>query len=273
MTVRGCLFVLLASVAYAAHAVEFDERLVAPLAASGTELKTRFEGIAIKAGSSDAQSRVAAVRDRAVARERFDARWLLGRLVDTRKPLPELEAAGFTALEDGSYSIDTTRHLEWRPLNQSLLTLTDANFVDSIAPLLIARGFRPADIDVVRQYVSEHDLKRARDESRLAITLAAGKMARKRQQLKLPVDDRFMWSYVYQRARNADEVERRWAEGLLNSLDPQSQRVLASFFAEGDGTLLVSPTNDAEALARERELLLRPDLEQLARTAFEEGKL
>jgi hypothetical protein len=194
-------------------------------------------------------------------------------MIDARKPLPELEAAGFAAQDDGSYLIDTTRHLEWRPLNQSLLSFTNAGFLDSIADVLIARGFRPADIDVVSRYVSEHDLKRARDESRLAITLSAGKMARKRQKLKLPVDDRFMWSYVYQRARAIEEVERRWAEGLLNSLEPQSQRVLASFFAEGDGTLIISPTENAEALARERELLLRPDLEQLARTAFEEGNL
>lgn len=273
MTARGCLFVLLVTAAFAAQAVEFDEKLNAPMAASGAELRSRIESLGLKGGAADAQARVDEVGSAALARQRFDTRWLLGRMIDARKPLPELEALGFVAREDGGYVIDTQKHPEWRPLQKNLLLFADPEFANEIAGVMLARGFEPGDVEVLRTYGKEHDLERARDEGQLALLLSAGKMAKKRQKLKLPVDDRFMWSFFYQKARNLAEVERRWSQGLLDKLAPHSQRVLASYFSEGSGSLSIIPTDDSPALAYERDLLLNPDLEQLARTAFKEGRL
>jgi hypothetical protein len=273
MTARGCLFVLLATAAFAAQAVEFDEKLKAPMAASGAELKSRIEALAVKGGAADAQARVDEVRSQSFARQRFEARWLLGRMIDARKPLPELEALGFVAREDGGYAVDTEEHQEWRPLQNNLLIFADPEIIDSVGAALLARGFEPGDLEVMRNYVRQHDLKRMCSEDQLALLLSAGKMAKKRQKLKLPVDDRFMWSFFYQKASQLEESERRWAAGLLNSLTPHSQRALASYFSEGSGTMTIIPTDDSAAIAYERELLLNPDLEDLAKTAFKEGKL
>ncbi len=273
MTARGCLFVLLATAAFAAQAVEFDEKLNAPMAASGAELKSRIEALAVKGGAADAQARVDEVRSASFARQRFEARWLLGRMIDARKPLPELEAVGFVAREDGGYVIDTEKYQEWRPLQNNLLVFADPECVDSVAGVLLARGFEPGDLDILRSYAKAHDLQRMRSEGQLALLLSAGKMAKKRQKLKLPVDDRFMWSYFYQKARDMAEVERRWAQGILDVLAPHSQRVLASYFSEGSGSYFIIPTDDSAAIAYERELRQNPDLEQIARTAFKEGKL
>jgi hypothetical protein len=60
---------------------------------------------------------------------------------------------------------------------------------------------------------------------------------------------------------------------LLDTLDAQRQRVLASFLGEQDGFWSVSPTDDTAALEQERQTLLRADFEQLAKAAFEEGRL
>ena len=206
MTARGCLFVLFATAAFAAQAVEFDEKLKAPMAASGAELKSRIEALAVKGGAADAQARVDEVRSQSFARQRFDARWLLGRMIDARKPLPELEALGFVAREDGGYVVDTEAHQEWRPLQNNLLIFADPETVDAVGGALLARGFEPGDLEVIRNYVRQHDLKRMRSEGQLALLLSAGKMAKKRQKLKLPVDDHFMWSFFYQKARNVAEV-------------------------------------------------------------------
>lgn len=273
MSFRRCLLALpLLALVASAPAVEFDEKVRAPQVRSGAELKPRLESYAALMKAVNEKSPLDVARDASLVKERFDARWQLGRLVDSRQPLPELEALGFTARPDGSYVIDTAAHPEWRPLDQTLITLAEPSTLALIEGQLIARGMSPEQIDHIRQYVARNNLRTARDESKLRIALTASKVAKKLQKLKR-LDDTFMWSFAYQKSLDHAEVDQRWAANLLQGLEPQSQRILASYMQEGEGQWFIVPTSDEAALQYERELLLRPDFEQLAKKAFQEGKL
>jgi hypothetical protein len=265
------LAALCAGLAGVAQAVDFDENLKAPMVRNGTELKPKLARYV--ASMETLKTPLEQVRDKASLRERFDTHWLLGRLVDEHAPLPELAELGFEARGDGSYSIDTQKHPEWRPLGRDLSTISNAAAVDALAPGLIARGFREDDLAALRKYAGEHNLDQLRAERKLAIVLSAATAAKKLQKIRRPFDDQAMLAYFYQKSLGAEEVEQQWAEGLLNSLTPQAQRILASFYAEQPGSWFIAPTPTKDALEYERQLLLRPDLEKLARKAFEEGQL
>jgi hypothetical protein len=263
---------LLLGLASNAQAIEFDDKLRGPAAANVAELKATLEEhtAAVAAGDLHGLSRV---RSASATRREFDARWKLGRMVDARRPMPELESLGFVAKGDGSYSIDIQAHPEWRSLTDSLWQIVKSQSVSHLAPALESRGFRPQDTQAMRQYVETHDLERLRGQRKLELGLSASRYARKLQRLKRPVDDAFVWSYVYQRALGIAELERQWAEGLLDALEPQAQRILASYLSESQGSWFIVPTSNDASIQYERELLLKPDFEQLARKAFEEGRL
>jgi hypothetical protein len=269
---RYLLLLLLAAGPAAAQAVEFDEKLKAPRAASGAELKQKLDGVAARVTGPNALNAIDAVRDRALARERFDARWMLGALVDARAPLPELEAMGFKARGDGSYTFSTRDNPEWRPLAENLLVLADPAVVTGLEGTFIARGFRPEDNAALKRYVEDHGLKRARDESQLALIISASRMAKKLQKLKR-LDDNFMAAYFYQKGLALAQAEQQWAASLLDALEPRAQRILQSYFSEVASEGYIAPTSTADAYKYERELLLRPDFEQQAKTAFKEGRL
>jgi hypothetical protein len=273
MSVPGTLLALLfAAFAGVAQAVEFDEKIKAPMASGAADVKNRLASVAARLTGPNAVNALDAVRDRALARERFDARWMLGRLIDARTPLPELEALGFKSDGKGGYTIEGKDHPEWRPLTNSLLVFSDPSVVEKYEGTFIARGFRPDDYVALRNYVQNHDLKRARDQGQLALMISASKMARKLQKLRR-LDDNFMRSLFYQKEWQFAEANRLWAVGLLDALEPRAQRILESYFTEFPGTSFISPTDTTAAYQYERELLLRPDFEQLARKAFEEGNL
>lgn len=270
---KAVLVLLFGGIAFGAHAVEFDEKLRAPQASNGAELKALLEQRSASLQGADPAAALERVRSPSAARDHFEITWRVGRSVDAHPALPELEALGFVPREGGGYSVDTQAHPEWRSLTESLWQVVNPGFLERLVPALTARGFLPGDLDALRRYVATHDLERARRQFKLELAIATSKVARKLQRLKRPVDDRFMWSYFYQRAAGIAEVERRWSQGLLDALEPRAQRILASYLTEGPGTWTIMPTTDDEAIAHERDLLLKPDFETLARKAFEEGQL
>jgi hypothetical protein len=277
MSLRGCLtlpfaWAMALSLAGAALAVEFDEKVKAPRAASGAELQGKLESIAAKITGADALGPLDALRSSSFVRERFDARWMLGQMIDSRVPLPELEALGFKADGNGSYTIDTREHPQWRPLEDRIQLLSSPKVLGGLEKELAARGLNAEDFAKIREYIAQRDLEQERAQSKLAIMISAGKMAKKMQKLGR-LDDQFMASLSYQRARSIAEVERRWATGLLDTLPPQGQRVLASYLTEVPSTTSFVPEPTADAYRQEKELLLRPDFERLIRDAFAEGRL
>lgn len=256
-----------------AQAVEFDDNVRAPMVADTAELKSRLESRNATFAATDAASALARVRSAAAARQHFDATWMLGRMVDAGRAMPELEELGFVARPEGGYAIDTLAHPEWRSLADTLWQVVNAQMIDKITPALMARGFTAEDMAAVGSYLATHDLERARGQYKLDLAISASKFARKLRRLKRPVNDQFMWNYFYQRSAGIAEVERRWSQGLLDVLEPRAQRILASYLAEGAGSWVVLPTADDEAVEFERDLMLKPDFEQQARKAFEEGRL
>jgi len=273
MNVRGYLLaLLLAGLAGSVQAVEFDANIKAPRAASGADLKARYANVAARLTGPNAVSALDAVRDRALAKERIDARYMLGAMVDAHAPLAEMEELGLKPKGDGSYTVDVKAHPEWHTLSDSLVLMSSPNFSLGLESTLIARGFRPEDFAALRDYVETHSLKNERDQRQLSLLLSASKMAKKLQKLKR-LDDTFMASFFYQKEFQFAESGREWAAGLLDALEPQAQRVLASYLSELTITTSIAPTATAEAYKQEKALLLRPDLEQLARSAFKEGRL
>jgi hypothetical protein len=273
MSVPGTLLALLfAAFAGVAQAVEFDEKIKAPMASGAADLKNKLSSVAARVSGPNAVNSLDAVRDRALARERFDARWMLGRAIDARTPLPEIEALGFKPDGKGGYAIEAKDHPEWMPLTDSLLVFSELAVVDKYEGTFIARGFRPDDYVALRNYVQDHDLKRARSQGQLALMISASKMAKKLHKLRR-LDDHFMNSFFYQKEWQFSETNRLWAAGLLEALEPRAQRILESYFSEFPGTSFIAPTDTAAAYQYERDLLLRPDFEQLAKAAFAEGRL
>lgn len=272
MSARIYLLTMFLAVSGAAQAVEFDTNLKAPQATSALDLKTRLASVAARLSGPGTINSLDAIRDRSLARERFDARWMLGAMVDARVPLPELEELGFKPRGDGSYNVDSAGHPEWQSLTDNLVLLADPNLLTALEGTFTARGFRPEDFTALRGYVNTHNLKQARDERQLAVMISASRMAKKLEKLRR-LDDRFMASVFFQKQLAYSETERLWAVGLLDALEPQAQRILASYFGEVKAAGFIAPTDTAAAYRHERETLLRPDFEQYATTAFKEGKL
>jgi hypothetical protein len=273
MTVPGNLLALmLFAVVGVAQAVEFDARIKAPKAVTNADLKAKYADVAAKFSGPGAVNAIEAVHDRGLAKDRIDARWMLGALVDAHAPLTELEDLGLKPRGDGSYTVDTRAHPEWHPLSDRLTLLSSPNFTLGLETTLIARGFRPEDFAALRGYVDTHSLKNERDQGQLSLVVSAAKMAKKLHKLKR-LDDAFMASYFYQKEFQFSEAGREWSAKLLEALEPQAQRVLASYLSELSTSTIIAPTPTPEAYKYEKELLLRPDLERLAKTAYEEGRL
>jgi hypothetical protein len=272
MSVPRYLLALLLAAAGVAQAVEFDENVRAPRAVSGAELKDRLAAVSARASGPDAEDPLERVRNRVLARQHLEARWLVGRRVDARLPLTELEAEGFERQPDGSYVIDGARHPEFQSLLEKMLMLSDATVLTRLEPAFTARGFRPEDHAALAAYVKSRDLARLRGEAQMKLMIAASKKAKKLDKLKR-LDDAFMESFFYQKQIQSLEVESTWAAGLLDALQPQARRILVSYFSELTPTSVISPTDNVSAYRYERELLLRPDFEQFVRTAFKEGRL
>jgi hypothetical protein len=272
MSVPRYLLALLLAATGVAQAVEFDENVKAPRAVSGADLKSRLDAVSVRVSGPGAMDALERVRNTALARQHLEARWMVGQMVDARLPLTELEADGFEKQPDGSYVIDGAKHPEWHSMLEKVLVLSDATVLTRLEPAFTARGFRPEDHAALTAYVESHDLARMRGEAQLQLMISASKKAKKLHKLKR-LDDNFMESLFYQKQVQSAGVEMSWATGLLDVLQPQAQRILVSYFSELTPTSVISPTDNASAYRYERELLLRPDFEQFARTAFKEGKL
>ena len=128
--------------------------------------------------------------------------------------------------------MDLKRYPQWQPLDASLPVLSTPEAISLYEDRLKARGFRRSDMDALRLYVAEHDLTVA---TQAAATSIAKKYSthfadEKAASRPLSVDD--VIDFHYELRRSWRETERRWSVGLLDVLDKQRQRILASFFQE-----------------------------------------
>lgn len=230
--------------AIAVQAAPFDEKSKAPRAATSQALRTKFETHfqTFQRKQQDADP-AAFIRDRQAYKQWSDLYFAVKLALDERVPLQDLSTFGLAAQADGAYVVDLRKFPQWEPLDTRLYLLTNPEVFESYEPALKARGFRDEDIRALRTYLATHDPRlRVHSEGRQLVDTFA-KRLQGRRQAGQPLNLEEVLAYRYQKAGLKAEIERQWAVGLLDALDPQRQRILASFFDEFDSSLtLGTPT-------------------------------
>ncbi|HEY6124199.1 MAG TPA: hypothetical protein VIV63_06085 [Steroidobacteraceae bacterium] len=259
----AALLLMLASFAGGAHAVEFDEKIRAPMVREPATLRTQALSYAEKFKALHAASPQDVIRNRALTAERFDITWQIQQAIDTGRPLGDLSAIGLEKKENGSYEIDFNANPEWDRPDFAFLTVLKHENQQAIDLVLTSRGFREADLATLKQYVSTHDLDQTVRSESLPLTLGFSKIVKKYDKLKRPVDDAAVLSYIYQREKLAAENGRRWAEGVLNVLDAQRARILLSFMGEMSIKGIWAPSDQRAGIDEQLRLMRLPNFEQL----------
>jgi hypothetical protein len=245
----GAMAVTFVVLAGLAQAVEFDQKLKAPAMKDAGELRSQAQSFASRFGEVRAATPDQLIRDATLTRKRFDLTWQIQRAIDERKPLDELASIGIVARGDGSYSVDMGEHPEWYYLHETMAGMLVRADLDAIGPALIARGFRPEDLAILKDYVATHNPTKAAANEMQSVVIGFGRSIRRLDSLKRTVPDNTITSYFYQRARAASESDRRWVEGLLQRLDAQRGRILLSIFTEMKPTALWIPEDWSDTAA------------------------
>jgi hypothetical protein len=218
----------------AAHAAPFDERVKAPKAATVTpgEIEARLEAHFDTFARAQEKGPGAFIRDRAAHRQWVELFFSITRAMDEGRPLNNLAAFGLVAKPDGQYTIDLRAFPQWDPLDARLFLLSNADVLESYAPALEARGFRDADVNALRTYVATHDARQISHPEGKQLFESYAKRLQKRQAAGQPLNFEEVMAFRFQKDSIRLEAERQWAVGLLDALDEQRQRILASFFDE-----------------------------------------
>jgi len=258
------LMFTLAVLASSAQAADFDEKLKAPAMRDAAELRSQARGFSARFAAIRETAPEQVIKDPALARERFDVVWKIQRAIDERKPLGVQADSGISAMSDGSYAVDTGGHPEWRDLSQTITVLLTRENLEIWIPALVARGFRPEDVAILRDYATTNYPPATSAAATLPIALGFSRTVRKYDKLKRPVPDAVVHSFWYQRARAASESNRLWVDSLMKRLDAQRGRILVSCFLELDAKAYWIPENVSEGIAAQLALVRLPDFESLA---------
>jgi hypothetical protein len=240
-------------VAIAVQATPFDEKSKAPRAATAQALRTKFEQHfkTFQRKQQDPDP-AAFIRDEQAYRQWSDLYFAVGLALDERVPLKDFAAFGLVAQPTGTYSVDLRKFPQWEPLDARLHALANPEVLESYEPALKARGFRNEDLNALRTYLATHDQRlRIHAEGRELVATFARRLQNAREARQpLNLDD--VLAYRYQKERLKAEIQRQWALGLIDTLDPQRQRILASFFDEFESTLTLGvPTQSLEQTLQE----------------------
>jgi hypothetical protein len=257
------LLAVLASFAGGAQAVEFDEKLKAPLMKDPVALRSQAESYVAKFTALRAAGPRELISNRALAAQRFDLTWQIQQAIDTRKSLGDLTELGIKPRGDGSFHIDYDANPQWERPEERFAVLPAGTDWQGLGEQLISRGFREVDVEKLKEYVSTHDLQKDSSRETLPLTLSFSKIVKKYDKIKRPVEDAAVLSYIYQRERIRSEMGRAWAEGLLNSLDAQRGRILLAFFGEMKSTGVWGPSDQRAGIDEQVRLMRLPDFEQL----------
>lgn len=252
----------------AVQAAPFDEKAKAPRAASSEALRTRFEAHfqTFERKQQDADPS-AFLRDQRAHQQWSDLFFAVKLALDERVPLQDLADFGLQAQADGSYVVDLRKFPQWEPLDARLYRLTNPDVFESYADALRARGFRDSDIATLRKYLATHDPRlRVQAEGRQLVDTFAQRLKARAAGQPLNLDE--VLAYRYQKSSLKEEIKRQWAVSLLDALDPQRQRILASLLDEFEGSLtLGSPTAPLkETLEQEAKPIVSGEYVQILAT-------
>jgi hypothetical protein len=171
------------------------------------------------------------VTNKALNAEYFHLNWQIERALEDKRPMEDLSAIGL--VPDGvGFRIDLNAYPQWNPFSEVLASMMPLQSFDTLGPLLIARGFRESDVEVIKSYIETHDVKAASSARTLPIAISFSKVVKKYDRIKRPVGKDLVFSYIYQRNKAGAEARRAWSEGLIQQLDNQRVRILHSYFAE-----------------------------------------
>ncbi len=262
--VAAGLLLWFASIAGLAQAVEFNEKLKAPMAKGGVELKSMAEGYSASFARQRETSPRAMVTNKALFLEHFDLEWQINRALEDKRPMEDLSSIGLVKDGNGGIRIDYNAFPQWQPFSETLASMMPALSMDTLGPLLVNRGFRESDVAAVRNYIATHDLRAATSASTLPVAISFSKVVKKYDKVKLPVGKDLVFSYLYQREKADAEARRAWSEGLLKQLDDQRVRILHSYFAELGGTGYWVPSDSEAGVADVLATVRLPDFEQRA---------
>lgn len=255
------LMLTLAGLHGAAQAMEFDEKLKAPMMKSQGELHSQAQRLATQYRTLLETAPEQLIRNSALVRQQFDLKWQVQRAIDEHKPLEQLAALGIISQGNGSYGIDLGEHPEWNDLHETMAGfLVRADLVE-VGPALISRGFRPEDVATLKAYVAEHNPDTAASAAALPVVVGFGRVVRKYDKLRRPVPEAVVVSFIYQRARAISESNRRWVAGLFERLDEQRIRIVMSSFTELKPTTVWIPENISQGIAEYLVLVRQPDFE------------
>ena len=262
------LLLWLASVAAVAQAVDsdqklFDEKLKAPRAMGGPELKSTAQNYSASFARMREASPAELVTNKALFLEHFDLVWQINRALEDQRPLEDLSALGLVKYE-GGFRIDYGAFPQWQPFPELVASLVPTWSMDSVGPLLVNRGFRESDVVALKSYVDTHDLKAATSARTLPIAISFSKLVKKYDKLKHPIGKDLVFAFLYQRGKVEAEARRAWAEGLIRTLDDQRVRILRSYFAEMPGTGYWAASDVNAGVANLLAVMRLPDYEQRA---------
>lgn len=234
---------LLLGWAATSQAAKFDERIAAPKAASPATLKSLTREYFATYQRAQAKGVGGLIRDPVAYRQWSEWAWRVSETMDEKKPIGDLTEFGLIPQEDGSYTVDLQQYPQWAPLDRQLTILRTPVIFDAYAPELKRRGFRDQDLEALKNYLDKNDPERGAfvDNRPLIESFAAKVQSLHRAKKSLGRED--LKAYFYQTKRNADEAQRQWAVGLLDVLDSQRQRILASYFEELDVGNTIGPAS------------------------------
>jgi hypothetical protein len=264
-------FVLtLATLWSTAGAVEFDERIRAPLMKDAGSLRTQAQSYSARFAALRETASEQLITNQVLAGERFDLAWQIQQAIDTHRPVGDLSAVGFVDRGDGSYSVDLLAFPQWDVPDRHLSTLVSQMNWEAVSRQLISRGMTPDESAKLGQYFSDHDLNAMTAARTLPLSLGFSRVVRKFDKLKRPVPESIVLSYVYQRARAADEATRQWMAGLLQSVGAHGGRIVLSSLAEGESRSVWSPSDQSAGIADILATVRKTNFEELA-TAEAQG--
>jgi len=262
-------------VAAPTQAAPFDEKQRAPRVATSQALRARLEAHFATFQRKQQDSDPAAfIRDAKAYRQWSDLYFSVQLAMDEKTSLKGLEAYGLVARADGSYTVDLHAFPQWEPLDSRLHKLTNPEVLESFVPALKTRGFRDEDVTVLRTYVATHDPRTVLNtEGRQLVDTFAKRLQAQRRSGAQRADLQEVLAYRYQKASLRTDIERRWAVGLMDALDPQRQRILVSFLDEFQAEMAFGVASDdlARTLEQEVQPIVSGDYVQILTT--EEAKL
>jgi hypothetical protein len=246
--------VLLAMLAGPTQAASFDEKLKTPRAATSQALRSKLEAhFATFQRKQQDPDPAAFIRDRVAYRQWSDLHFAVLLAMDEKTPLKDLAEFGLVAQADGKYVVDLHAFPQWEPLDSRLHRLRNPEILESYLPALKARGFRDEDVSALQTYVATHDpeLTLHTEGRQLVDTFAQRLQAQLKGGQRLNLQE--VLAYRYQKSSLRADAERRWAVGLMDALDPQRQRILASFLDEFQSEMAFGTSSDDFAATLEQE--------------------